>query len=72
MSSELAGGHGMIQIALGDASIVLSLKMVLDSEKHSLAGSCLQRNGSATVAVSVHLKYINIIFFCSLADKPLK
>ena len=41
----------MIQIALGEASLVWPLKVALDSEKHSLASSCLQRNGYATVAI---------------------
>jgi len=33
----------------GEAPLVWLLKMVLDSAKHSLASSCLQRNGSATI-----------------------
>jgi len=50
MTSELAGRHAIIQIALGEASLIWQLKMVFDSAKHSLANS-LQRNGSTTVAV---------------------
>ena len=48
ITSELAGRHATNENALGKASPFWPLKLVLDSAKLSLAGSCLQRNGSAT------------------------
>jgi len=51
MNSVLSGRQAIFQIALRGAFLVWQLKMALDSAKHSLANSCLQRNGSATVAV---------------------